>query len=105
MRHVLAIIDGKPLLSGLEEDSDVLSEKGYESVKSINEVIVVDDDEWADESWFYTQGHHAHQVLEYSIKTLIDHENPALVQKIVKLFGIKNFFADAFSDMIDNLGK
>lgn len=101
MNHVLTIINGKPLLDDLDDDN-VISDAAYSAIKDINEVITTEE-QWDGEIYFYAAGQHAHQVLEYGVKALIDHESPEFVKKVVAKFGLKCHFSDAFSDMIDNL--
>lgn len=99
MKHVLIIINGKPLLDDLDEFD--ISESGYESICAINEVVRYDEEM----EWFFVIGHYAHQVLQHSVQSLIESDSADLVKHIVKKFGLKNFFANAFSEMIDNLGE
>jgi hypothetical protein len=101
MNHVLPIINGKTLLGDLDDDN-VISESAYSAISAINEVITTEK-QWDDEIYFYAAGQHSHQVLEYSMKTLIDHEPVALVKAVVEKFGIKTQFSDDFATMIDNL--
>lgn len=98
-KQVLLVINGNPLLGDLEEIE--LSDQGFESIKSINEIVRYDDDS----DYFSFLGEHAGQVLEYSVKTLMECELPSTVQTIVEKFGVKHFFSEDFSEMIDNLGK
>ena len=104
MNNVLTIIDGKPLLSVFDDMNEVISTESYESIKNINELISVDDP-WDDGEMEFRliQGGYSYQVIEYSIKSIIATQTGEFVRKVVEVFGLKLFFSDDFSKMIEAL--